>query len=208
MIEEKLKEMQKSIDLIECYQAIAESNCLLSQAKKEKYKKLEVYDLVEKEIREFCEDKINALVGQPKEDFIIPNPEFTAEEITILKKLCYKLKTKDGQKESITPTTPSNPPPPQMRRISKEKKTVSNNIISDDETRGISDPTIFIGRNTRTLGHRTLEINTNNAPGTYSLVKILDINPTDNKARIEFLSSNEVGVISLSELSGFEYLER
>lgn len=206
MIEEKLKEMQKSIDLIECYQAIAESNCLLSQAKKEKYKKLEVYDLVEKEIREFCEDKINALVGQPKEDFIIPNPEFTAEEITILKKLCYKLKTKDGQKESIAPTTPSNPPPPQMRKIAKKGKTVSNNIISDDETEGV-DPTVFIGRNTRTLGHSTLNIDSNNAPGTFSLVKILDINPIDKKAKIEFLSSNEVGVISLSELSGFEYLE-
>lgn len=85
MIEEKLKEMQKSIDLIECYQAVSESNCLLSQAKKEKYKKLEVYDFVEKEIKEFCEAKVSFLLNTQNEQSS-PHSEFTEEEIVILKK--------------------------------------------------------------------------------------------------------------------------
>jgi hypothetical protein len=214
----KLELFQQKIDRCRCFEEISKSCILLSPSKKEKYKKLGVYDEVIAEVQEFCLQK-SQQIDESEYTSSSPTASLDTDELIVLKNMARRVLS--SAKKNNEPIQPRNSSPKTQtpvrsqtgrrlrHRVNKEK---IKQIITEDETKN-KDPKTFIGKQTRTVGHDSLYIvdPVNNIPGTYSRVRIDNI-LDNNRAEITFLGNESRGEgefkaqINLNELAGFEYL--
>lgn len=225
-----LGELQRKIYKSECFKEIALGMSYLPQGKKEKYVKLGVYSEVADVVSRFCTEQAIASIKDKVEEV---SDTFTPEEMKVLKDVARTiLSRKQGPDpafwgpsqpvhttekcqesktlSNLTPVAPETLEPPSPRRrlrhVQKieEVRAANPKELTVEETQGHS-PEEFVGRKTRTLDHSSLAVvGPVSAPlPPYSLVEILGVE--GQRAKIKFLSSDHVGEIDLSELSGFEY---
>lgn len=223
-----LGELQRKIYKSECFKEIALGMSYLPQGKKEKYVKLGVYSEVADVVSRFCTEQAVASIKDKVEEV---SGTFTPEEVKVLKDVARTiLSRKQGPDpalwgpsqsvhtseqrpvpvplspngESVTASTEA--PRRRLRHVQKieEVRAANPKELTVEETQGHS-PQEFVGRKTRTLDHSSLAVvGPVSAPlPPYSLVEILGVE--GQRAKIKFLSSDHVGEIDLSELSGFEY---
>jgi len=208
-LEEKYKEIQKKLSIIDCYKEILRTKNFLSKTKKKQFEKLEAYSVVERELEEFCDYKIKSITtGSEEKD---SKSDFTVEEVLVLKQVAQKLMkapTQTKEKVTVEPVqSKSNIKTKIKPEVIKNVQKRLTIIRSEDDTIG-KDPSEFIGCSTRTLTHDSLKVNEqfkNSIPPSYASVKILNIR--GKRAEIEFLSDGVRGEIDIRDLNGFEYLD-
>jgi len=200
-LEKRLQELQFKINKSKCFEEIVEAKSFLSQNKKEKFKKLGVYDDIELDVLKFCSKRISE-INSDSVDNEITNNFFKEEEIKVLKKLVSRVISKDKSELPVNNNRALN--------SHNNVKKISQ-VLKSEETNGQS-PANFVGRHTRTLSHGSLLFldEVVNMPSILSRVRI-DSVLEGNKAYISFLTGNKEGDknirarIDLNELAGFEY---
>lgn len=240
-VQEKLKSLQSLVNKTQLYQKIIDSNFFFLEKNRNimnifKDQELEIADSVLKELIDFAKMRMEEISSgnHIQSGCVMPEGQFTEEEIRILKNLVQSIKAKavPQNNNAVLPTAPkgleeknshsdkeqktpvqvasAQDNPRRLRnagKIAELKKNGGGYITEDTMNR---DPKEFIGRLTRTLGHSSLHLvgtKPVNPLETYSTVKIMDIKKDGNTwvADISFAGDGSKGQIDLTELEPWEY---
>lgn len=127
-VSDVINQMQNKIGELECWQDVMKCKSFVTQARKEKYIKMGVYEKVEKELHEICAKKIQSIVSlgelREKDKADIVSTSFTLEEIGILKKIAHRVLSQDQKPDprihditTLKPQTASFTEPPRNTSI-------------------------------------------------------------------------------------------